>query len=80
MRVVVLQNQTMRSHERTTMRLLDRLKALRDTLESKTARDPDKVQRDKTDSSAAPIVDMAPDSISASVADLDAAGFPPNLR
>jgi hypothetical protein len=81
MGVVLRQNQGYEHLPRgTTMRPSDRLKALRDKLDSETRHDPDQVQRDDTDSSAASIANRPPDSISASVADLDAAGFPPDLR
>jgi hypothetical protein len=64
----------------TAMGFVDTLKDLREKLGGRVRRDPDKVRRDETDSAAAPIATNPPDLISASEADIDRAGFPPELR
>jgi hypothetical protein len=62
------------------MGLGDRFKELLDRLGGRAGRALDELERDDTDSAAAPIVNNPPDLISASEADLDGAGFPPELR
>jgi hypothetical protein len=61
------------------MGLGDRFKQLRDKLGDRVRQSTQKVARDDTDSSAAPGVNK-PEPMSASEADLDAAGFPEDLR
>jgi hypothetical protein len=61
------------------MRLGDRLKELRDKLAGRVGQGTDKTARDDTDCSAAPGANK-PQPMSMSEADLDAAGFPEQLR